>query len=113
MNVHENSDIIDGFNSCVFEKELRHLQSYSFIPDAIYKLEKSGLSVESQIKIFKNVEERVFNLNIYKARFLEIQTKNPDLQFFKDFNYMRCSEEDKMFSHVPLTTTDVERSFSK
>lgn len=39
--------------------------------------------------------------------------KNPDLKFFYSLNEITSSEENKKFLYVPLTTVDVERTFSK
>jgi hypothetical protein len=80
---------------------------------SIESLEKSGLSVEAQIKILDNVEKEVTSLNKYSERLCSILVRNPDILFFRSFNIVKAPICEKIYSFVPLTTVDVERTFSK
>jgi hypothetical protein len=70
------------------------------------------LSTEDQIKILKEVGVKLKENGSYIERFEEILNANPDLLFFKEFNALKSTPTEKHFSFVPLTTVDVEISFS-
>ncbi len=53
MDIKYGTNISEVYNSAEFEKELRFVNYYSFIPEKIIALEGKILSTESQIKILK------------------------------------------------------------
>ncbi len=91
--------------------EINFLRDYFEIPIFIKRLEAQGLSVYNCIKIIKEVKEIIKDSRILN-RFEEILSRNPDLQFFINFNILKCNNSDKCYDYAPLTSVDVERSFS-
>jgi hypothetical protein len=75
-------------------------------------LESSELSVEEQVGILNDVINRVEENALFSDRLHEILSKNPDIDYFLKFNLLRASSSERLFNYVPLTTVDVERSFS-
>ena len=108
----ELAGIIEIIDSWCLENELRIVYDHSFIPEAILKLESAELSVEEQIQILKDVIHRVEEKSLFYDRLKDILRKNPDITFFMKFNMLKAPQNEKFYSYVPLTTVDVERSFS-
>ncbi|KAG0434564.1 hypothetical protein DMUE_5136 [Dictyocoela muelleri] len=108
----EYSLIKDAFEDIMFISELSDIKRNSFIINSLKELEKRDLSSVQQIDVLKDVENKL-NVLILKEKFDLLIKKNPDLYFFFSLNEITTCEENKIFLHVPLTTIDVERSFSK
>jgi len=94
------------------EQELKFCNKMGFLVDYIINLENESKTTESQIEIIKNVIARIKSENIYYKRFFSICSKNPDLEWFLNYNSLKCKNEDKIYAYVPLTNVQVERSFS-
>ncbi|KAG0434310.1 hypothetical protein DMUE_5230, partial [Dictyocoela muelleri] len=92
--------------------ELAIIKKHSFLINSIEKLEREDISSIQQIEIIKDVKIRLEN-DILKQKFNSLQNKNPDLEFFYHLNDITSPNDDKIYLNVPLTTVDVERSFSK
>ena len=105
--------ILKLMESKILEEELRMIHAQQFILEAITNLEAKGLSVEDLIKIIKNVRLRISGFQKYEHRITAILNKNPSFEYFLNFNFMRATNEEKTLSHIPLSSVDVERSFSK
>ncbi len=108
-----NKRAYENINSKEFENEIRIVNSLKFTSDAIFELESEKLSTEQQINILVNVSKKLENYEIYQIRFQKILDRNPSLNCFMDFDVLKCREEEKYLVFVPLTTVEVERSFSK
>jgi hypothetical protein len=104
--------IISAIKSKLFEKEIRVVYEHSFLVEAIKSLESSHLSTEQQISIMLEVRNKVYELSLFKKRIDQIFAKNPDFNYFENFNELKCPKSDKIFSYVPLNTVFVESSFS-
>ncbi|KAG0440242.1 hypothetical protein DMUE_1885 [Dictyocoela muelleri] len=104
--------ILDSFLDTRFILELNEIKNISFIIDSIKELEKKDLSTLKQLQVVKDIQEKLEN-DVLKSKFATLLQKNPDLSFFFNLNEITSSEDDKMYLFVPLTTVDVERSFSK
>jgi hypothetical protein len=104
--------ILKVLNSEDFEIQLRSIYKYGFLNSSIELLEKNGLSVEEQMKILNDVEKNVKFLEEFSDRWNNILLRNPDLIYFRRFNAMKVSANEKIYSYVPLTTVSVERTFS-
>lgn len=88
------------------EQKLFEICEYKFLTQAITKLETHGMSIEDQLNILSNVESKVSGVD--KSKLESVLSKNPDLYFFQNMTL-----EHKLKSkYVPLTSVDVERSFS-
>lgn len=99
------------FNDNVFIQELKLVQKNKFIVDTITSLENESLSTENQLTLFKSVTNRIED-EFLKEKLDKLCKKNPDLSFFINYCSISSSNSEKIFSHVPLTTTMVEQTFS-
>jgi len=88
--------------------KLLELKYYEFLPITISKLEASGLSVSDQLQLFNNVKEKL-NGNVLK-KFQKCVEKNLDLLEFTSAN--KSFNHKSKITYAPLTSVDVERSFS-
>ncbi|KAF0764342.1 Uncharacterized protein FWK35_00024147 [Aphis craccivora] len=106
--------------------------NYGFLPDAILKLENQGLSVIEAINIIKNVQNKLENvfceigISIHE-KFKKVIEKNTGFETIIKINDILTRQgksfdglpEDftvsdlAYFKYAPLTSTDVERSFSR
>lgn len=110
----QNQDnMLEIIESDTFEREITLVKEHSFLTNAITTLENGNLSTIDQISKLKYVLEKINNQKKYSDRLGNILLKNPDLNYFMNFNEMKITEQEKCFSYVPLTSVDVERSFSK
>ncbi len=89
------------------------MHRFSFLPSFILKLESETLSTEDQISIVKLILTRLKENDIYFNIFKQILLRNPDLEFFLNFDLLKREENNWDFAYVPLTTVEVERTFSK
>ncbi len=96
-----------------FERQLRQVNKFTILAKSISDLESETLSTEGQIGIIAKTIEFLEQDLIYSQRFQEIIQRNPDFVWFKNFSILKCKQNEKIFSFVPLTTVEVERSFSK
>ncbi len=108
-----SAEVIQIVENGSFEEEIRRINQLSFLPGAITKLESDALNTEKQIEIVNEILHKLSFDKTLKERFENILKRNPDLLYFINFNMVTSSEEEKIFSFVPLTTVSVERSFSK
>jgi hypothetical protein len=74
-------------------------------------LESPFLDLEHQLIIIKYIS-RNLNNDVLKSKWNLLISKNPDINFSWIYNFITAFEEDKVYKNVPLTTVDVERSFS-
>ncbi len=94
-------------NSPGFISELFHVSEQKFIANTILKLESLGLTLAEQLNEFQNIKQKL-NDQYLIDRFLQIESKNPDLNYFLNFDSNSCT----FFNYLNLTTVQVERSFS-
>ena len=80
------------FDDNLAETELRIIVDHAFLTQGIKLLESSTLSTEEQVSIIKDVEIKIKLKEIYSERFDKIFLRNPDFQFFVNFNSLRVSE---------------------
>ncbi|KAG0442163.1 hypothetical protein DMUE_0486 [Dictyocoela muelleri] len=112
MDIKCGTKFFEVFNSVEFEVELRFVQNYYFLPTKIRALESSLLSTESQIMILYYCLEKCHNDDFLGAYLDASLLKNPDIQYFLNFNGMRGKREDKIFNFIQLNSASVERAFS-
>ncbi len=72
-----------------------------------------NLCTEKQVYEVNEISRKLLKNSEYYNRFEKILLKNPDFEYFKNFQTMKSKEDGKFFSFVPLTSVEVERSFSK
>ncbi|KAG0430765.1 hypothetical protein DMUE_5633 [Dictyocoela muelleri] len=109
---NEYVSIEESFHDVNFIEELKEIKKNSFLIESIIQLEKNNLSSKQQMDILKEVIKRIEN-PILIEKLSILMAKNPDLSFFSNLNEISCNEAEKSYLFVPLTTVDVERSFSK
>ena len=112
-----NDNLLKGPLDAILESdhlefEIRDVYAHRFLTHAIKSLEESGLSTEKQIEILLGVQSQLLVKGKYSTRFNSILSRNPNIQFFIEFNSLRSLKKNKIFAFAPLTTVDVERSFS-
>ena len=93
------------------KNELLNIFDYAFLPKYITKLEAENLKVKKQMNIINKIKTKLEKLDKkYFDKFINILENNPDLLKFtsssNDLNHMLC------IKYAPLTSVDVERSFS-
>ncbi len=96
-----------------FEREIREVVKLCFLSVEISKLESERLTTEEQSNIISAILSSLADMPFYTSRFEQILSRNSDLQFFRNFNLLESTETDKIYGFFPLTTVEVERSFSK
>lgn len=69
------------------------------------------MTTNEQLKLMDKLQEKLEN-NILKEKWDLLLNKNPDLKYFRNLNFITCLENEKVYANVPLTTVEVERSFS-
>lgn len=91
------------------KKELKDVSKFEFLVIAITSLEEVGLESSAQIEIVENVLSQL--KGDFKKRLRDSLDKNPDFSKFldTDSNDMDVIE---MLRYAPMTSVDVERSFS-
>lgn len=103
QSVAKAKEIIDDDT---LERALYSVHKYTFLTEAITQLEKRGMTVEEQIGITSAVKCKLSGTALDK--FERVISRNPDINFFE-----RMPVEQKIISrYAPLTSVDVERSFS-
>ncbi|XP_022166130.1 uncharacterized protein LOC111041895 [Myzus persicae] len=121
------------FNHNSTSADLAFIHSnYGFLPDAILKLENQGLSVVEAINIIQNVQNKLENvfgeigISIHEKYKIVIE-KNTGLKTIIKINDILTGQRKSFdglpedltvsdlayFKYAPLTSTDVERSFSR
>ncbi len=95
-----------------FVDEVEMVYSLKFLTSQLEKLESENFSTEEQIRIVTELKNKLRMNEVYYNRFKKILARNPDLEFFIRFSKLKSLEDEKIYSYVPLTTTEVERSFS-
>jgi hypothetical protein len=98
---------IKNMNKEELENQLISMKDYSFLPKLIEKLETQGLGVDKELKILEEAKEKL--TDFAKEKLIKSLDKNPDL---KKFTENRNYDHRKNILYAPLTTVDVERSFS-
>lgn len=99
------------FDSKDFEDEIRFCYAYSWLTIKITQLESNTISVEEQINILNSVKDNLKH-DFLKNYLTTSLNKNPDILFFINFNQLRATKKEKIYSYVPLNSVEVERSFS-
>ncbi|KAG0442185.1 hypothetical protein DMUE_0471 [Dictyocoela muelleri] len=105
-------NILATFCNHDFLHKLQELKNAAFLINSILNLEKNDLSTSQQIDVLENVKKKLINTSL-KIKYKDLLKKNPDLRFFYYLNFITCSKNNKKYAFVPLTTVDIERSFSK
>ena len=95
--------------STQIEEDANIILSFSFLPESILAIEANDLPVLAQIKIIQQVRNKIYDDDLIK-KFDNINETNPGYVFFKDYSSLR--PQYKHLHYAPLTTCDVERSFS-
>ena len=62
----------------------------------------------NQLRSFENIQLKI---HILTGMTNELLSKNPDLEFFLNFNILICNEVERVYGATPLTSVSVERSF--
>lgn len=119
----------------VLKSDLAYIMSnFSFIPDAITKFESADFDLNDGILSYDEVQAKLYALRrpIYFRKFQEVIARNSNLnrlRIIRNALYGRNEENDEddddmefmrqfspaelsMFRNVPLSSCDVERSFS-
>lgn len=89
------------------ENELLSVAIFKFLPKSIQSLEAQGLPQREQLKILHCVKENL--KRVYLERLNKSLEKNPDLVKLTDSEDYAIRQK---CAYAPLTTVDVERSFS-
>ena len=92
--------------------KLDNIYAHRSVVDAISKLENNNFSTVEQIKILETVESQILPNNDYSIKFSRILPRNPNLNYFRKFNILKCSKNEWIFAFVPLVSAGVERCFS-
>jgi len=104
---YKNNKTLNKLKELVQNKELKtqlsDLLKFEVITKSITEIQTQGLSVDKQLNIIKNLEKKLSTYSLCKLN--KCISKNPDLKCFQ-INYPKC------VTFAPLTTVDVERSFS-
>ncbi len=79
-----------------YETEIRLVNNFNFLSELITKLESGQLSTEDQIKIISEVLEKLKFNDFYHERFKNILNRNPDIEYFRAFNLLKCPENEKV-----------------
>lgn len=91
-----------------FKKEMVFVQDYFFLVETILKLEEQLLMKSEQYAIIQDVKTKLKGKPLEKLE--ESLSKNPDIEAFVNSNEIEFTINTK---YAPLTSVDVERSFSK
>ncbi|RWS19175.1 uncharacterized protein B4U80_14986 [Leptotrombidium deliense] len=106
------SIIADGSeSSATLRQQLLYVHNFRFLPDVIQSLEAKGLSVDEQLQILKSCEDRLKNFK-NPLDGLQIRMKNND-GLAKLLEARKNVEFAKNLFYAPLTSVEVERSFSQ
>ena len=100
------------YNSESVKNELVVAKQHAFFFNVIKKLEREDLNTMDQIAVVKNIQGKILNKKL-KTKMANCMEKNPDLDHFMTFNYIKVSDEAKKYGFVPLNAVSVERSFFK
>lgn len=103
--------LIEKYESKLFEEEMKIAIEHEFLVLHVKKLEADSLSTKEQINTIREIKEKL-SCEILKVKMNDLCKKNTDFDFFDNLNFIRCTENQKIYQNVPLTTVDVERSFS-
>lgn len=94
------------------DEEYNFLTRLFCISDKIKQLETQGLTIYEQVSVINQVKGAVAG-TVLETEYKRILDRNPDLNYFLCYSGLRCEENDKCLNFAPLTSVDVERSFSK
>ena len=106
-NVQELKKLVE--DSEVF-KQISNLKNYKFLTQSIDKVIKRDLNAIQQFDIIEKVEKQLKGDPLLKLK--KSLEKNSNLRNFVE-NIKTNLNSDQTFLYSPLTTIDVERSFSK
>lgn len=93
--------------NCDVERNLFNVYKYEFLTKSITHLESAGLSIAKQLEFLENLKSKF--VGDIKEKLIKSLEKNPDIYFF---NIVLLHEKIKCM-YCPLTSVDVERSFSQ
>jgi hypothetical protein len=106
-----NSVAVGKLKNCLestnLESDLFHIYKYEFLIKSITRLEAAGLSVEEQLAVLENVKMKL--KGDIREKLIRSLEKNPDIYFFSTVTL----DEKIKCMYCPLTSVDVERSFSQ
>lgn len=92
--------------------EILSISDYTWLPNMIEKLETQNLKLEATIAILSETKARIDSLDLEepKKKLESSLRKNPDLKRISSLDKL---EDRILFKFAPLTSCDVQRSFSK
>lgn len=93
-------------NSDTFNREIVALQKFRFMPKIIKKFQSESLSIEQQFHLIQDAKSNLSD--IYLDKLNDYLDNNSGFQNIQKLDVPTR----KLFFFAPLTTTDVERSFS-
>lgn len=113
----EDSEACDNLKNLIannrngLKQELLEVSKYKYVTEAIVKLQKENLTSNQQITIVVEVKNKLKNDdNRYHKKLHESLKKNPDIIGFNNINQTQDVLNKQVYA--PLTSVDVERSFS-
>lgn len=109
--LENDSKAVENLKKCMEESEelqekLFDIHKYKFLTQAIIRLQKTGLTVPEQLLILSSVENKLRGAVLLKLK--SSLSKNPDVDFFEKLPV----DQKIICNYVPMTSADVERSFS-
>ena len=90
----------------VLQRELFNISQFKYLTEAITKLEARGLTVREQHAILTKAKSKLSGDELEKLN--SWLSKNPDVDFFEKLPV----DQQLKYNFAPLTSVDVERSFS-
>lgn len=92
--------------------ELTSATGYAEIGPILTATEKNFCHVNEILNKLRSIFQ-ILDRDEYKLRFREILDRNPDLQFFEDYNVLTRRIEDRVYNTALLSNAEIERSFSR
>lgn len=112
INNGANNKAIGFIHNNVLKEQLVEISKYFFPVEKIKILESNCLSVVEQLDLYNGVFICIQHQDI-KDRFLSIKHKNTDLSEIEAIFKNKKLLPNMRFNYAPLTTMEIERSFSK
>lgn len=129
ISIKETQNILDD---PLLETNLVFIHgNYGYLPDVIEKLETQGLSLTSSIEIVRKICEKLNSVSgitgkLINEKFKNVLDKNKGFEVLQQISNVLCDnkivadkfpedlsiQESIYFKYAPITSVDVERSFS-
>lgn len=110
LALDNDSKAVEELQNCIkkvkLQQELAEIHNFKFLTEAITRLEKRGMSVPEQITVLSSVKSKLTGVELAKLE--DVLSKNPDVDFWESLPV----DLQIKYKYVPLTSVDVERSFS-